>query len=116
MAILYNNIIWDIATGLIRPGTWAKTSETGRGLKVSIVADDTPQVIGSESLRLRYRGADGQYSAINGSLTGGLFAVELDDALAGQVNDVQVDLELTAGGKIISSPTFRIPVYRSIGL
>lgn len=116
MAIFYHNIIWDIASGLIRPGAWAKTSETGRGMKVSIVADDTPQAIGSEVLKLRYRGSDGLFTSITGSVADGVFKLELDNVVAGQVNDVQVDLELTSGGKSISSPTFSIPVFRSIGI
>ncbi|MBW8383946.1 MAG: hypothetical protein K0M69_15685 [Youngiibacter sp.] len=116
MAIALMPITWDIAKGFLTRGTWAKESETGRALRVTLAVNGLVASPSTETLKLRYKASDGQYASTAGTLSTGAYNIELDAAVAGQVGDVQADLELTVDGKTISSPSFSIPVYDSIGI
>jgi len=117
MAINYKSIIWDITNRSVLSGFWAKSSDTGRGLRVTIAADNIILVPGTETLKIRFRAADGTFQSTAAVIVNGAFNIELDDLILNQVsNGVQADLELEVNGKIISSPTFEIPVYDSIGI
>ena len=116
MAIGYSPITWDIAKGSLTRGAWAKESETGRALRVTLAVNGLLVTPDTETLKLRYKGTGGVYGSTAGVIVDGAYNIELDGAVAGQVGDVQADLELTADGKTISSPIFEIPVYDSIGI
>lgn len=115
MAISYKSIIWDISQKIIASSAWAK-NDTGRGIKVTIAADNIAMVAETETLRIRYKTVAGLDGSTAGILVDGAFNIELDDVILNRTNDVQVDLELTVDGKTISSPVFTIPVYKSIGV
>lgn len=114
MAISYKGITWDIAKKTISNSAWAK-NDTGRGLRVTIAADEKILIPEAEILKIRFKTLAGLDGSTAGVIEGDTFKIELDDVVLNRKNDVQVDLELTVSGKIISSPIFTIPVFKSIG-
>ena len=114
MAISYYPVYWNIMKYKIPDGPWGKTLETGRGIRVILTNGKYNLIPGTETLKLRYKLANGTYGSIDGTLVDGGWNIEIDDLLATAEWRIQADLELTGEEMTISSASFTIPIFKSI--